>query len=97
MGLPWPISISVENGGRSKKELPRGGRWSILDVCGRERKKQKRSAFRQDKKCEYNIKELIQKLLEVGHVASGWKKQLQQAAQARGMPIFKDAEAVIDG
>ncbi len=34
------------------------------------------------KKREYNIKELIQNLSEVGYVASGRKKQLHQAAQA---------------
>ena len=49
------------------------------------------------KKPEYNIKELIKKLSEVGYVASGWKKQLQQAAQARGIPIFEETEAVIEG
>jgi hypothetical protein len=46
---------------------------------------------------EYNIKELIEKLSEVGYVASGWKKPLQQAAQARGIPIFEETEAVIEG
>ena len=67
-------------------------------MSAEEKEKSKRDQpFGKIKKREYNIKELIEKLSEVGYVASGRKKQLQQAAQARGIPIFEETEAVIEG
>jgi hypothetical protein len=39
----------------------------------------------------------MEKLLAVGYSVAGRKKQLQQAAQARGIPIHEEMEAVDEG
>jgi hypothetical protein len=49
------------------------------------------------KKRELTIAELREKLLQVGYTASGRKKDLQQAAQARGIHTFEEIDQVKEG